>query len=75
MNAVWLIARREITTRLRSKAFQIATLVLVVILVGLAVVLKLISGGGGSDCTVGLTAPTPPWPPRCTPAPRRSARP
>ncbi len=56
MSAVWLIARREVTTRLRSRAYQIATLVLVVILVGLAVVLKLISGGGGSDFTVGLTS-------------------
>jgi ABC-2 type transport system permease protein len=52
--AVRLIARREIDTRLRSKAFRIATGLTVLILVALTVVLKFVNGGGGSDSTVGL---------------------
>jgi ABC-2 type transport system permease protein len=52
--AIRLIAGREIRTRLRSKAFRIATLVSVLILVGIAVVSKL-SAGGPSYEDVGVT--------------------
>jgi len=58
MSSVWLIAAREITTRLRSKAYIIATVVLVVILIALSIVIKLLNGGSGSDFTVGVTAQT-----------------
>jgi ABC-2 type transport system permease protein len=58
MSSVWLIAAREIRTRLRSKAYIIATVVLVVILIALSIVIKLVNGGGGSDFTVGVTAQT-----------------
>ena len=58
MSSVWLIAAREITTRLRSKAYIIATVVLVIILIALSIVIKLLNGGGGSDFTVGVTAQT-----------------
>lgn len=58
MNAVWLIARREITTRLRSRAYRIATVVLALILVALAVTSRLL--GGGTDYTVGVTGATAP---------------
>lgn len=51
---VTLVAAREITTRLRSKAFRIATILLVVILVGFSIVSKLISGGD-SGYTIGMT--------------------
>ncbi len=54
-SAVWLIARREVDTRLRSKAFRIATGLSVVILVALTVVLKFVNGGS-SGATVGLAA-------------------
>jgi ABC-2 type transport system permease protein len=57
MNALWLIARREITTRLRSRAYRITTIALALILVGLAVATRLI---GGSDYTVGVTSATAP---------------
>ena len=51
---IWLIASREIATRLRSKAFRIATVVSVLIIVGIALVAKL-SGGGPSYQDVGVT--------------------
>jgi ABC-2 type transport system permease protein len=59
MNAVWLIARREITTRLRSRTYQVTTIVLVLILVGLAAAAPLLKGGR-SDYTVGVTSATAP---------------
>lgn len=45
MNAIGLIARREIATRLRSKAFRIATTLSVVILIAIAVISKLADKG------------------------------
>jgi ABC-2 type transport system permease protein len=54
--AVSLVAGREITTRLRSKAYLISTAALILVLIGFTVVMKLI-GGSGSDATVGFTAP------------------
>jgi ABC-2 type transport system permease protein len=51
---VRLIAGREISTRLRSKVFRIATLVIILILVGIAVATKL-AGGGPSYQDVGIT--------------------
>jgi ABC-2 type transport system permease protein len=58
MNAVWLIARRELTTRLRSRAYRISTIVLALILVALAVATRLLSGG--THFTVGVTDATAP---------------
>jgi ABC-2 type transport system permease protein len=55
MNAVALVATREIVTRMRSKAYIIATVALVVILVALAILVRLLSGGNSSDFTVGVT--------------------
>lgn len=49
-----LVARREITTRLKSKAFRISTLVLLGLLVGLSVVLRFV--GGSSAYPVGFTS-------------------
>ena len=54
--AAWLVATREITTRLRSKAFRISTAVTLVLLIGFAIVMKLVSGG--SDATIGLSGPS-----------------
>jgi ABC-2 type transport system permease protein len=51
---IWLIAGREIGTRLRSKAFRVATVVSVLILVGLALIAKLV-GSGPSYQEVGIT--------------------
>jgi ABC-2 type transport system permease protein len=51
---VRLIAGREIGTRLRSRVLRIATVLIVLILVGIAVVAKL-TGGGSSTLTVGIT--------------------
>ncbi len=58
MNAVWLIARREITTRLRSRPFRIITVALVLIVVGVAVATRLFADG--TDYTVGVTTKTAP---------------
>jgi ABC-2 type transport system permease protein len=52
-DSVRLVAGREITTRSRSKAFRITTIVTVVVVVGFVVALKLIGGGAGS--TVAFT--------------------
>lgn len=54
--AVSLVAGREVSTRLRSKAFIITTVATLVLLVGFALVMKAISGG--SDATVGFTKET-----------------
>jgi ABC-2 type transport system permease protein len=48
-SAVGLIAGRELSTRLRSKAFRIVTLVMIVIVVALCVVLKLLGGTSSGD--------------------------
>ncbi|RJQ82764.1 ABC transporter permease [Amycolatopsis panacis] len=53
VSAVGLVASREISTRVRSKAYRITTLVLLLMVVAVAVVFKLISGGGSADATVG----------------------
>jgi ABC-2 type transport system permease protein len=53
--AVRLVAGREIVTKIRSKAFLIATGATILLLVGFAIVMKLI-GGTGPDATVGYTA-------------------
>jgi ABC-2 type transport system permease protein len=50
--AIRLIAGRELTVRLKSRAFRIVTLIMVIVVVALCVVLKLLSGGSGGD-TVG----------------------
>lgn len=50
---VRLVAGREVTTKLRSKAFIITTVATLVLLVGFALVMKVV--GGGSDATVGVT--------------------
>ena len=54
--AIRLVAGREISTKLRSKAYLISTLVLVIAFVAFAVVMKLV-GGSSSATTVGLTPP------------------
>src|SRR5262245_27285309 len=54
---VGLVARREISTRLKTKAFRIATLVIVIIVVGIAVVSKLV-GGSTTTLDVGVTPAT-----------------
>ncbi|WP_040407400.1 ABC transporter permease [Amycolatopsis nigrescens] len=59
MSAVWLVASREISTRLRSKAYVVSTLVLLVLIVGATLVMKLLAGTG-SDATIGFTTPTAP---------------
>ena len=57
--AVGLIAGREISTRIRSKAFIVSTVITMVLVVGAAIVAKLI-GGSGPDATIGVTQATAP---------------
>lgn len=45
--AIRLVAGRELHVRLRSRAYRIATVVMIVIVVGLCIVLKLLSGTSG----------------------------
>jgi ABC-2 type transport system permease protein len=58
MAAVRMVAGREITTRLASRAWRITTLVFVIIVIALCVVLKLISSSGTSTPTVGYLPQT-----------------
>ena len=58
VSAVGLVASREITTRVKSKAFRVATVVMLLLIVVGIVLLKLFSGGGGADATVGYTPAT-----------------
>jgi ABC-2 type transport system permease protein len=52
---VRLVAGREVTTKMRSKAFKITTIATLVLIIGFAVVMKL---SGGSADHVGLTQET-----------------
>jgi ABC-2 type transport system permease protein len=54
MSVIRLIAGREIVTRLRSKVFRIATIISVVILVGIALISK-VAGHGPDYEDVGVT--------------------
>ncbi|HEX6352287.1 ABC transporter permease [Actinophytocola sp.] len=51
--AVRLVAGREVATKMRSKAFIITTVATLVLLVGFALVMKLVSSG--ADATIGVT--------------------
>jgi ABC-2 type transport system permease protein len=53
LRAVNLVAAREVTIRLRSKAFITTTAATLLILIAFAVAMKLL--GGGADATLGLT--------------------
>jgi ABC-2 type transport system permease protein len=57
---IGMVARRELRTRLRSKAFRIATLISVLILVALALISKLVAGHSSAAFDVGLTPSTAP---------------
>lgn len=56
VQAVQLVAAREVTTRLRSKAFRISTAVTLILLIGFAIVMKFV--GHSADATIGLTGPS-----------------
>jgi ABC-2 type transport system permease protein len=62
--AVWLVARREISTRMRSKAYVVITIVMMVGVIALSATTKLV--GGGSATMVGVVDPA-------TAAPLKSA--
>lgn len=59
--AVGLVASREIGTRVKSKAFRVATVVMLLLIVVGILLIKFISGGGGADSTVGYTSATAPF--------------
>ncbi|HET9141119.1 ABC transporter permease [Actinophytocola sp.] len=54
--AVRLVAAREVTVRLRSKAFIWSIVATLVLLIGFAVTMKFV--GGGADASVGVTGQT-----------------
>lgn len=54
LTGLGLVTRRELTTRLRSKAWRITVLVMVIIVVGLVIGLKLLHGNTSAP-VVGLT--------------------
>jgi ABC-2 type transport system permease protein len=53
-SAVFLIVRRELVTRLRSKMYVVSTVLLVAAVVGMAVVLHLVGDRSASSADVGL---------------------
>jgi ABC-2 type transport system permease protein len=57
-SAVGLVASREISTRVKSKAFRVSTVIMLLLIVVGIVVIKLVSGGSGADSTVGYTSAT-----------------
>jgi ABC-2 type transport system permease protein len=59
--AVGLVASREISTRLKSKAYRVGTVIMLLLIVVGILVIKLITGGGGADSTVGYTPATAPF--------------
>jgi len=63
--AVRLVAEREMRTRLRSKAYRITTVVLVVIVVALAVVMDIVNGRN-TTAHVGFTEQAAPLRPHVT---------
>ncbi len=60
LSAVGLVASREISTRVKSKAYRVSTGVMLLLIVAGIVLIKLASGGSGADATVGYTAATAP---------------
>jgi ABC-2 type transport system permease protein len=58
VGAVGLVASREIGTRIRSKAYRVTTVVMLLLIVVGIVLIKLISGGDSADQTVGYTPAT-----------------
>ncbi|KDO09080.1 ABC transporter permease [Amycolatopsis mediterranei] len=56
--AVGLVASREISTRVKSKAFRVSTVIMLLLIVVGIVAIKLISGGSGPDAKVGFTTAT-----------------
>ncbi len=52
--AIRLIAGRELTTRLRSKAFRIMTLVMLIVIVGTILVFNFVGASGPSSSSVGV---------------------
>ncbi|MCO7219698.1 ABC transporter permease [Klenkia sp. PcliD-1-E] len=55
---VRLVARREITTRVRDKGFIISSLVIVLLVVGV-MIFQLVAGGRGSTTTIGVVGGNP----------------
>mgnify|MGYP001057099800 CR=1 FL=1 len=54
LSAIRLVAGRELTTRLHSKAFRVMTLVVLLMIVAMVVIFKLLAGSGPSTVTVGV---------------------
>ena len=55
--AVWLVARREVSTKLRDKGFLLSTLFIMVVILGSATIPVL--AGGSSSYTVGVVGTAP----------------
>jgi len=54
MAAIRLVAGRELSTRLHSKAFRVMTLIVLLMIVAMVVVFKLLAGSGPSMVQVGV---------------------
>jgi ABC-2 type transport system permease protein len=54
MSAIRLVAGRELSTRLHSKAFRVMTLIVLLMIVAMVVVFKLLAGSGPSTVKVGV---------------------
>ncbi len=54
VSAIRLVAGRELSTRLRSKAFRVMTLVVLLMIVAMVVIFKLLAGSGPSTVKLGM---------------------
>jgi len=72
LHAVRLVARREFTERLRDRSFLISTVITVLILLGVAVLPRLLGFGEPPTFDVAATAPRPT---RSEPRSRRRRKP
>jgi ABC-2 type transport system permease protein len=57
--AAWLVARRELRERLRSRAFRVSTLVTLVVVVAVVVISAVAGGGGTTTYEVAITGSLP----------------
>ena len=55
VQAVKLVAAREVTMRLRSRAFKVSTSITLLLLIAFAILMKFATGG--ADATIGVTGP------------------
>jgi ABC-type Na+ efflux pump permease subunit len=55
--ATWVVARREFSERIRSRAFQISMLITVLVVAAVGIIAGVVNDDGRSEYTVGAVDP------------------